>query len=263
MPIGGRRALSSSPFGLLLANRAVRAFGYGLTSVVLGLYLLDLGADPTAVLLALGLSLASGAALNALVGYYGDRFGRRRAMVLFGLLMAAAGAVLAVVPSFTFALSALALGAISPSGSEVGPFLSLEQSVIAEIAPQDRRTRWYALYNLLGSLGAAAGALATVLLTGPFTPHPASLGNLRLAFLAFAGLGCVAALLASRLPSAVDGRPAPGDVALSPGSRRRVRNLAGLFAVDAFAGGLVIQSFVALWFALTFPGEAGLVGTVF
>jgi MFS family permease len=253
----------ASAFSLLLANRAVRTFGYGLTSVVIGLYLLELGAGPTVVLLALGLSLASGATLNVLVGYYGDRFGRRRAMVLFGLLMGTSGAVLALAPTFSYALVGLALGAISPSGSEVGPFLSLEQSVIAEIAPTGRRTNWYAVYNLLGSLAAAVGALATILLTGPYTAHPASLANLRFAFVAFGLLGGATALLSACLPSAVEGAAPSGTGELTPESRRRVSNLSALFAVDAFAGGIVVQSFVALWFVLSFPSESGAIGAIF
>lgn len=108
---------------LLVANRATRTLGYGFTTVLLGIYLKLLGGGDVAIVVSLGISLATGAALNVLVGLYGDRFGRRNAMALFGLLIAAAEAILALSPGLTIALVALALGSTSPTGTEVGPFL--------------------------------------------------------------------------------------------------------------------------------------------
>jgi MFS family permease len=227
------------------------------------LYLLALGAGPTGVLLALGLSLASGALLNALVGRYGDRFGRRSAMMLFGGLMALSGVLLAFAPSLGVALVGLALGAVSPSGSEVGPFLSLEQSIVAEVAESNRRTRAFALYNLAGSFGAAFGALASLLFTAGAGPQGVSLATVRWAFLLYAVLGVSAILLARSLPSSVELGAGSESAPLPSQSRRRIFELSTLFAVDAFAGGLVVQSYLTLWFVTTFPTSTAFLGGIF
>src|SRR3990172_6122493 len=219
---------TTSPLALLTANRAIRTFGYGFTSVLLGLYLRFLGGDAAVVVAALGLSLASGAALNVLVGYYGDRFGRRRVMVVMGLLMAVAGIGLASAPTFAIALLALATGAISPTGTEVGPFLAIEQSIVTEVAAKGRRTRAFAVYNLMGSLGAAAGALASGVPTLLLGAAPTTADPLRPMFLLYAVLGLVAAALSTRLPASVEldrreerrGRPPPPRPLLPPAPRQ-------------------------------------------
>jgi predicted MFS family arabinose efflux permease len=194
---------------------------------------------------------------------YGDRFGRRRAMALFGVLMAAAGAILAFSPSFPIALLALALGATSPTGTEVSPFLSIEQSIVAEAAQAGRRTRAFAVYNLLGSLGAAAGALVSTVPTIILGRAPTDADPLRPMFALYAGLGTVAALLSLMLPEDVEIRGPKSRAALSPDARSRVIRISGLFAVDSFAGGFVIQSFVSLWFYTTYPESREVLGLIF
>lgn len=231
--------------------------------MLLGIYLTLLGGGPELVVAALGVSLITGAGLNMLVGKYGDRFGRRNAMAAFGLLMVAAGGILAAAPSFPVALAALALGATSPTGTEVGPFLSVEQSIVADVAQDGRRTRAFAAYNMLGSLGAAAGALASGIPTLLLGHVPTSADPLRPMFLAYAALGGMAALLAWSLPRTVEVEVSHRSVALSPESRTRVARIAALFAADSYAGGLVIQSFVSLWFYDTYPESRGVLPIVF
>jgi MFS family permease len=241
----------------------VRTFGYGFTGVLLGIYLFLLGGGPEAVVASLGISLAAGAALNVLVGLYGDRFGRRRAMALFGLLMASAGLVLAAAPSFPVALGALALGATSPTGTEVSPFLSVEQSIVADVARTGRRTRAFATYNLLGSLGAAAGALASGVPTLLLGAVPTSPDPLRPMFVLYAVLGLAAAGIAAALPREVELAGPAVRVRLTGPSRTRVARISGLFAVDSFAGGFVIQSFVSFWFFTRYPESRASLGLVF
>lgn len=185
-------------------------------------------------------------------------------MVLFGLLMAAAGALLAFAPSFPVALAALALGATSPTGTEVSPFLSVEQSIVAEVARAGRRTRAFATYNLLGSLGAAAGALASGVPTVILGAVPTSPDPLRPMFLLYATLGMAAAAIAAALPPQIELSSRPADrVRLSKESRSRVGRMSGLFAVDSYAGGFVIQSFVSFWFFTTYPESREVLGLVF
>lgn len=241
----------------------MRTFGYGFSGVLLGVYLIFLGGGDTAVFASLGLSLASGAVLNIVVGRYGDRFGRRRSMALFGGLMAVAGTVLAVAPDFTWALLALAMGALSPTGTEVSPFLSVEQSIVADVAPAGKRTRAYATYNLAGSLAAAAGALASGLPTLLHGAAPVTAEPLRPMFLFYALLGIVAIALALSLPASVELQRTGTRRPLTAASRSRVTRMASLFAVDSFAGGLVVQSFIALWFYRTYPESRAVLPAVF
>jgi MFS family permease len=231
--------------------------------VLLGIYLKFLGGDDATVVASLGISLVTGAVLNILVGYFGDRFGRRRAMALFGLLMAASGVLLAAAPSFPFALAALALGATSPTGTEVSPFLSVEQSIVADAAREGRRTRAFATYNLLGSLGAAAGALASGVPTLLAGGVPTSEAPIRPMFLLYAVLGLLAAGLSLALPASVEIARRTDRAPLSPRSRDRVARMSLLFGVDSFAGGFVLQSFVSLWFYTVYPESASILPLIF
>ena len=251
------------PLTLLIANRATRTFGYGFVSVLLAIYLKLLGGDDATVVASLGLSLVTGAVLNILVGYFGDRFGRRRAMALFGLLMVVSGVLLAVAPTLAFALAALALGATSPTGTEVSPFLSVEQSIVAEVAKSGQRTRAFATYNLLGSLGAAAGALASGIPNAVAGGVPATVDPLRPMFLLYAVLGVVAALISIALPASVEIGPHSERTPLSAQSRSRVARIAALFGVDSFAGGFVLLSFVSLWFYTRYPESRELLPLIF
>ena len=232
-------------------------------SVLLAIYLKLLGGDDAIVVASLGISLATGAVLNILVGYFGDRFGRRRAMALFGLLMTASGVLLAAAPTFPYALAALALGATSPTGTEVSPFLSVEQSIVADVARVGRRTRAFAVYNLVGSLGAAAGALASGIPNLVVGGVPTSAAPIRPMFLVYAVLGLVAAGLSVLLPASVELSGRTERVHLSPQSRSRVAKIAALFGVDSFAGGFVIQSFISLWFYTRYPESQPVLPLIF
>jgi MFS family permease len=231
--------------------------------VVLGLYLADLGASPALVVVAFGISLVSGAALNVLVGYYGDRFGRRRAMIVFGLLMSAAGILLAVAPTMGFAIAGLAFGAVSPTGTEVSPFLSIEQSIVADEAREGRRTRAFAVYNLLGSLGASAGGLVGGLPAILAFPRLPTADSFRPLFLLYAVLGVLAAGISAALPKTVERPNAAEDRPLSPQSRTRIVRISALFSADAFAGGFVLQATILYWFAQSFPGSDEYLGFIF
>ena len=252
-----------APLTILIANRATRTFGYGFVAVLLGIYLRFLGGDDAIIVASLGISLASGAALNILVGYFGDRFGRRHAMAGFGALMAASGGLLAVAPRFTVALVALLLGATSPTGTEVSPFLSVEQSIVAEVAWEGKRTRAFAAYNLLGALGAAAGALASGVPTLLAGGVPTTADPLRPMFLLYAGLGTLAAFLSLALPASVEVAPRSNRIPLSVRSRGRVKRMSALFGLDSFGGGFVLQSFVAFWFYRMYPESGSVLPLIF
>ena len=232
----------------IIAARATRSFGYGFLAVVLGVYLRLRGYDGTQIGLVFGLMLVGGAVFTILARALEFRIGRRIQLLLFGGLMVVAGGLLWSSSSLTVIAVAAVLGVVSPTGTEVGPFLPLEQGALPQTAPPEDRNAAFAVFNLAGSLAAAAGALLgglPSLLAGPATVRAADILPL---FLMYAALGVVVLVLYSGLSPAIEATRPPGSWPLSPRSRTIVSKLAALFAVDSFAGGFVLQSFVSYWF---------------
>lgn len=246
---------------LLLAGYGLRTCAYGAASVVLGPYLAALGLGPTAVGAVFTAALAGGAVLTVGLSAAADRLGRRRVLRLSALLMAGGGVGVALTDHPVWLGLAAALGALSPSGKDVGPLLAVEQAMLPQTTTDRRRTAVFAAYNLVGSAGTALGALAV--------PLPALLGlpgvaGHRALLLAYAGLALALLGLFAPLSARVEAvgpgaAPAGG---LGP-SRSLVARLAGLFALDAFAGGFIVQGLVAYWFHLRFGATPGALAAVF
>jgi len=253
---------------LLFAARILRMFGYGSIAVILVLYLARLGLDGVAIGLVLSLTLVGDTVISLWLTTHADRFGRRRILVIGAILMAIAGVVFAATDAFALLLVAATIGVISPSGHEVGPFLAVEQASLSHTIADRRRTHVFAWYNLVGSVATAVGALAAGLLVGGF--EAAGFDNLtgyRFVMLAYAAIGIGLALLFSRLSGAVE-VDAPADTTIVGRlglhkSRNTVLGLSGLFALDAFAGGLVMQSILAFWFYQTYGVSEAVLGGIF
>jgi len=252
---------------VLLVARATRGVAYGFVAVILASYLQALGADAATIGAVLGLALGSGAALSLVAGRFADRFGRRRFLALMGVSMFAAGLILAFTDSVAGAAAACAFGALSPTAMEVGPFLSVEQAVLPQVTRAARRADMFAWYNLVGNFAAAFGAL----LSGAAPAIGAAVGGDTVAgfhamFLAYGVIGLAASAMALSLTRGVEA-PASGAGPtrgrLGPEGRRTVRSLAALFAVDSFAGGMVIRTFVAFWLAVVFAPSVEVLGLVF
>ncbi len=252
---------------LLFVTRFARMFSYGLVSIVLVLYLTRLGFDESKVGLLLSLTLAGDLAISLLMTTRADRFGRRRMLVIGGVLMALAGGVFASTAFFPFLLVAAIVGVISPSGNEVGPFLPIEQAAISEEVDGQQRTRLFAWYNLAGSIATALGALIAGW-TIRWSTH-AGLGELwsyKAILYLYSAFGIVLAvgfLFVSPAVEAISQKPDQKLVLGLHRSRGIVFRLSALFALDAFAGGFVLQSFMAFWFTVRFHADPGQVGTVF
>lgn len=252
---------------LLFATRALRMFGYGALSVILVLYLAALGLDGAAIGLLLTLTLAGDAVISLLLTTHADRIGRRRTLVVGALLMAGAAALFASSDAFIVLLLAATLGVLSPSGSEVGPFLAVEQAALSEVTPGTRRTGVFAWYNLTGSISTATGALLTgvgvgVLRSAGFADLEAYRGVL----LTYAAIGLALAPLFRLASRAVEVPPVDTSIARRLGlhrSRGVVARLAALFSLDAFAGGLVMQSLLAYWFHTRFGVPEPVLGAIF
>jgi MFS family permease len=241
-------------------------FSYGFLSVVLVLYLADLGFSEGRIGVLLTLTLVGDALISLWITLNADRFGRKRMLILGAILMVGAGVPFALSGDFTVLLLAATFGVISPSGNEVGPFLAIEQAALSQVLPEDRRTGVFAWYNLVGSFATALGSLAggwtaQALQAWGLTP----VASYRFLVLAYAAVGLLLAALFARLTGAVEA-PASASGATGLGLRASkgvVLRLSALFSLDAFAGGFVIQSVVAYWFHLRFGVAPGLLGSIF
>ncbi len=253
---------------LLFASRITRQFCYGFLSVVLALYLAATGLTEGLIGLLFTLTLAGDAVISLWLTTSADRFGRRRTLIAGALLMIAAGVVFIIARNPIALAVAAIIGVISPSGNEIGPFLSVEQAGLTQLLPGEKRTQTFAWYALAGSLATAIGALAGGWLAqglqmGGFS----SLDSYRvvLAGYAFGGLTLVGMFLL--LSRAVEVPPMDkAETKLFLGlhrSRSVVMRLSALFAMDAFAGALLVQSMMAYWFHIKYGVDTGVLGSIF
>ena len=236
----------------ILGIQAVRAFAYGLGSVVLGVTLGNEGYSALETGLVVGALLAGAAAASLVLARHGDRIGRRRAYLVLLAVMAVAGTVFALTTWLPALVLAALTGTISTESNDSGPMTALEQAMLPHTST-GTATRLFGTYNTIAVLGGAAGALAAGL--------P---GGQRLLFV-YPAAAVVALLLGARLSSRVEsGRELEQDP-LPPlhSSRTAVVRLSALFALDSFAGGFVVQTYVAFWLTRVFDAQPEVLGAVF
>jgi len=253
---------------LLFATRIARLFGYGFLSVVLVLYLFAMGYGAFEVGLLLTLTLVGDAAISLWLTTHADRIGRRRVLLAGAGLMVLAGIVFLLSSDLWVLVLAATIGVISPSGNEVGPFLAVEQAALSQTVADRQRTRVFGWYNLAGSFATATGALAAgVLGQGLQAAGQSPLESYRAIILGYALVGVALAVLFWMLSPAIEAPVVVDEsVATRLGLHRSqgvVARLAALFALDAFAGGFVIQSIVSYWFATRFGMSVGALGALF
>jgi MFS family permease len=252
---------------LLFSARSVRLFAYGALSVVLALYLAEAGLSEKEIGLLFTLTLAGDAGISLWITTTADRIGRKRMLILGAWLMVLAGTVFSLTGNITLLMITAIVGVISPSGNEIGPFLSLEQAALSQILPPEERTRAFAWYNVAGSFATALGALAGGFISQYLQRRGLSeLASYKAVILGYAACGIILFLLFLFLSSVIEAAatvPTAKRVLGLHKSRGVVMKLSGLFALDAFAGGFVIQSMVAYWFHIKFNADAGLLGSIF
>lgn len=262
-------ALSRADIGLLFSSRIVRLFCYGFLSVVLALYLAEVGLSSRDIGLVFTLTLLGDAVISLWLTTSADRVGRRRTLLLGAALMVLAGVVFIITRQPAVMMAAAIIGVISPSGNEIGPFLSVEQASLSQLLPDERRTHAFAWYNLAGSLATACGALIAGWLAQSLQMNGFStLESYRVILLGYGIGGGLLFVLFLGLSSAVEVRTQTGPI--SPKRRLGlhksggvVARLSALFALDAFAGGFIIQSMMAYWFYLRFGVSEAVLGSIF
>jgi MFS family permease len=228
----------------VLAARALRAFADGFISVLLPAYLLALGLGQLEVGV-IGTATLLGSALTTLaVGRWGHRFSIRRMLLVASLAMVVTGCAFAGLSSLWPLLVIAFAGTINPSSGDATVFLPLDHTVLAT-APAEARTSMFARYSFVGSVFAAMGALVSGAPEWLATQGWTMLTALRSMFLLYAAIAVAVWLLYLGMPEPHAHQEKPA-VPLGP-SRGIVWRLAALFSVDSFAGGLILNSLLALW----------------
>ena len=255
---------------ILFSTRIIRLFSYGFLSVLLALYLVTAGLSEAQVGLMFTLALAGDAVISLAITTNADRLGRKRMLIAGGTLIVFAGLTFLLTREPVLLMAAAVVGVISPSGNEIGPFLSIEQAALSHLVADDRRTHTFAWYNLAGSLATATGALiagglAQALQVAGWTAVDAY----RAVLMGYTACGVILIALFTLVSSRIEVAPARAAASsthrlgLSPASRGIIARLSGLFALDAFAGGFVVQSLIAYWFHVRFGVDTAALGAIF
>jgi len=245
----------------ILINQALRGFAYGFGAVLLGASLQARGWSSVQVGFLLTTIIAGIAVMSIVVGTMGDRIGRRRLYTALFLLMAAAGTVFALTSQIWLLLLAALTGTLSTDVVEAGPLSSLEVVMLPTGLTGNARTRIFGTYNTVAVLAGSTGALLAggpALLRRVWPGVPAD----QRFFLVFLVVGLAGAWLATSLSERVEVKVARSGRPLGR-SRPAVLRLAALFSVDAFAGGFIVQSFLAYWFRLRFGVPLETLGLIF
>lgn len=242
----------------ILLVQALRAFAYGLGSVLIGVTLADLGLSGVQVGLVLGALVAGTALVSVFLARSGDRIGRRHWYIRLLAVMASAGTVFALTGSVWLLVLAALTGTVSTEVVESGPFTSLEQAMLPNAAEGHDPTRLFGTYNTIATLAGSLGALAAIA-TRLIDVEPQRF------LLAYPVAAAAAIAVAAGLSQSVEARstePAQPRRPLQK-SRRIVARLSGLFALDSFGGGFVTQAFLAYWFTEKWGTSTATLGVVF
>jgi MFS family permease len=245
---------------IVFLEKTVRTIPYGFLGVLYGVYMSQLGFPPFLVGAVLTLTVFTSALYTVGVSFVADRVGRKRTLILFALMDFVAGSVLFLSSAWWAPVIAGIVGNMTVGAGEVGPFLTLEQAILPQTTDSRHRTLTFSVYNLIGYGSSAVGALMSGL-----TPlFGGGTVGYRPLFAAYMASGLIGSLLYSRLSRNVE---LVGEVkkraVLSEKSKPIVRKLAGLFAIDAFGGGLIGQSILAYYFHLRFGMSDTSLGLVF
>ncbi len=278
---------------LLLTARILRTFAYGFLSIIISIYLKLIGFDGFLIGLILTSTLINSVIFTLVASFYADRIGRRKMLVVYALLMAISGVIFFVTSNYIALIVAGLIGTINVTGTETGAFLSIEQAMLPQtLKDTKKRNTLFAFYNMVGTFAMSAGVLVSGL--PGIIQHQfglSEIGSISPLFLLYSFLGVAVLatyLLLSKkvelkgkadkeakaqvqvqggdLESDEKKKPRilkPLTQTLSPASKKIVGKLSGLFAIDSFGGGFVIQSIVSLWFFTKFGADLTLLSYIF
>lgn len=234
----------------LVAARAIRGFADGFASVLLARYLVALGLSGLQVGVLVTATLLGSAVLTLLAGLRLARFGARSVLLWSCALMAATGVGFGTLRWYWPLVIVGFIGTLNPSGGDVSLFLPTEQAALAAVTDAPERPHAFGVYNLAGTLAAAAGALASAL--------PARLAHdegwsvvhaERVSFFLYVVTAAAAATVYARM-----GQNLPGPTVRTGlrKSRSIVIRLSALFTIDSAGGGFALQSLLVLYLFVRF-----------
>jgi MFS family permease len=230
----------------LLYARCVRGIGDGYAAVILPAWLTEIGFTPAQIGFVATASLLGTAVFTLAVGLIAPRHDLRNMMLFGAALMVLTGAALPGHDGLIWVAIVLFMGTINPSTGDLGVLVPLEHAMLARGVADGERTNVFARYNLVGALSMAAGSLVAGVIDVLVAQGVSKTTAFKLMFYLYAVLGLVAVALYQRLPRAPAAESSRPAASLGP-SRGVVYKLAGLFSLDAFAGGFTVQSLLALW----------------
>lgn len=287
-------AHASRDVHILLLTRGIRMFAYGSSTLVLALYFAELGLSDTKIGLFMTLTLIGDVGLSLLLTLVADSLGRRKILVVGGMLMAVSGAVFAIATNYWLLLLVAVVGVISPSGNEIGPFKAIEESTLAHLSDAKTRSDIFAFHVVFGTLGGAGGFLAGGWITQTLQTAGWSEGaSFRFIFWIYAVAGLIKAALTSLLSSKCEVQPAPATgssgqaqseeteaflsntsqatapprkqssiSSISPKSRKTLLRLCSLFFFDSLASGMCPNSLIAFFLSRKFNLPEGQLGSI-
>lgn len=228
-------------------------FAYGLLAVVLALHLHSLGFSDTSIGILFALTMAGDTLVSLFLTTRADAFGRKETLWIGAALMVASSIVFAISGQFWVLVVAATLGVISPSGNEIGPFLPVEQAALSEELEPEKRVGVFAQYNLAGYVAVALGSAGGGLISKTLQSYNwDATSSYRVVIMIHGAIGVAMLVLYAFLSSRAETtspKTTAGFLGLTK-SKKIVLQLSGLFAIDAFAGGFVMQSLIAYWFHL-------------
>jgi len=230
---------------LLYAGRALRGFGDGFAVVVLPAYLSAIGFDAAQVGLVAAAALFGTAVFTLAIGFVAPRFDLRNMLIVGAALMICTGLAFAQVEAIGFIIVVAFFGSVNPSTGDIGVLIPIEHAMLTYGVTDEDRTQTFARYSLIGALSMAVGALGAAIPDVLVTLGIERVSAFKLMFYGYAALGLASAAIYLCLPHAhIEQRPAAAPLKASRGV---VYKLAALFSLDAFAGGFVVQSLLAIW----------------
>jgi len=239
-------------------------FAYGMLAVILALYLERIGLNRAAIGLLFSCTMFGDILVSLFLTTRADRFGRRKTLVIGALLMLGASIVFVMTDWFWLLAIAATIGVLSPSGNEVGPFLPVEQAALSEELSKEKRVGILAWYNLVGyfatALGALTGGMGSQAMQHSGMTEIASF-RIVIVFHGLIGIGMLLLYLGISPHAETKAKKATAPMWLGlHKSKRTVLQLSGLFSIDAFAGGFVMQSLIAYWFHLRWGANEAQLG---
>lgn len=257
---------------LLLSARIVRTFAYGFLSIVLAIYLSLIGFNEILIGLILSATLVNSVIFNLIAGFYADKIGRRNFLIIYALLMSISGAIFLGTENYIALIVAAFIGTVNVTGSDTGAFLSIEQAALPQtVNDTKKRNTVFALYNMVGTFAMSAG----ILLAGLPQLFQQQFGldqieSIKPLFLLYIIAGLIVTVIYFFLTKNIElqiqnkkkARPSIKQT-LSPQSKRIVGKLSGLFSIDSFGGGFVIQSIVSFWFFTKFGADLTTLALIF